>query len=629
MKFFFSFILIFSVFLSFSQKKIEGVKNPKDQYKKCKRCFEAFNEMPKEVSFGLEIQDDKVYFLISDHLWFDKIFQSSKDGIAVDLIARDMFPCGKPNKLATNWLYEGQLIKPVYKKEMKENIVAENGNSWKIFIADVPKKLRGQEIEPLMLLLQKKNLCQKIYFYSIPSYRWELLPMGLYKEKVVYKDSLISAFQTSDSLGSNNKTMDFVFGFEKDKYDYSPEDLKPLYDSLKLTDYNIQTITIKAYSSVEGPEERNIRLQENRAASIVSALQAYQKPEIKTNISAEENWEEFFNDIKGTRFSHYADKSKQEIKDSLHIDAIEAQFDYLLKTHRKALLSLYLERKDSLFLSDGSKLLNQLKIAVKGKELTKAEQIQNALYNQIVNSALPSELADSLELPDQKSWWQMFNNQYIYETFYNSKEAKEVLQQYLHLDSLLPNKKEIKYNICALRFDLWTNDNIIEDSDAFFKEIKALTKLGVSQQLVTRMLINFNILKCEEYMDNRQYKLKDKAMRFIYSNYRKAKLEDSDILNVAQYFVSYGDEKTALKIVQPRISSANVTEELVFYYLNLTIADEKRTRSSKYKKVLTKALSLNKERFCKIFSTDPDYGITFQLLREPKLKKFYCEKCMK
>lgn len=619
-------LFTFSSIFSFSQK-IEGIKNPKNPAKSCKKSDKAFASLPQEVSFGLSIDGNKIYMVFSDYLWFDEFFKSPKDGIAVDLMSKSMFECGKQNKLASNWLHEGYLIKPVYRKQLKENIASKQGNMWIIYIGQVPEHLQGTELEAVMLLLQKNCLCETIYFYSLPSYRWELLDMGLYKDRIVYKDSLASAFQTLDSSMLNRKKMVFEFGFEKDKFNYSAEELKPLYDSLKLTDYDIESIHIKAYSSVEGSEERNIGLQEKRAESIVSALQAYQSPQIKTVIEAEENWSGFFSDIKNTGFAHYANKSKDEIKDSLEIDRIEASFDSLLRRHRKAVLQLELVKKDSLFLHQPQKLIKQFNKAIADSSIQKAETIQNALYHQICNRAVPSEFADSLELPIQKDYWQMYNNNYIYRALTDSLSSAYLLEKYRELDKLMPDNKQIKYNICALKFKEWAMQDESFDHEAFEKEIKGLSRHGIDKKLITRMLINYNIVMSEIYMLRREYRQKDKAMRFVVSNYRQGALTDGNLLDIAQYFVSYGNLKSAIKVVESRAYGSKPSEQLLFYYLGLTITEEYNVRSSKYRKVLNKAYDSNPERFCNIFSSPEKGGISFQLLRYKNLKSVYCKRC--
>ena len=114
-----------------------------------------------------------------------------------------------------------------------------------------------------------------------------------------------------------NKTLKFKIPFERNKSNYSQADIKPIYDSLSLTDYNIKGINIKVYSSIEGIASRNEELQELRAKSIVAALQSFQKPTIKTVVSTSENWVDFLNDIKSTKYRTLLILNKKQIFDKI------------------------------------------------------------------------------------------------------------------------------------------------------------------------------------------------------------------------------------------------------------------------------------------------------------------------
>ncbi len=146
---------------------------------------------------------------------------------------------------------------------------------------------------------------------------------------------------------------DHVSGFYNRKPDwlvkpfaeYAPEDIRPLYDSLRLTDFNIKKVKIRAYSSVEGTLKRNIELQEQRAESIVKALQSFQKPVIINDIESSENWVEFLNDISGTKYENLKTLSKKQVRKKI-VGKLSDALELYLKNHRKAVVTLELDKKD-------------------------------------------------------------------------------------------------------------------------------------------------------------------------------------------------------------------------------------------------------------------------------------------
>ena len=70
-----------------------------------------------------------------------------------------------------------------------------------------------------------------------------------------------------------------------------------------------------------------------------------------------------------------------------------------------------------------------------------------------------------------------------------------------------------------------------------------------------------------------------------------------------------------------------VDEDLLFYYLNLTIINKELTQSSDYRIIMLNALNMNQERYCKLFNPYGEGGVTFQLLEDEYLRNTYCENC--
>ena len=85
----------------------------------------------------------------------------------------------------------------------------------------------------------------------------------------------------------------------------------------------------------------------------------------------------------------------------------------------------------------------------------------------------------------------------------------------------------------------------------------------------------------------------------------------------------------AQKIAKVLKRKIDVDEELLFYYLNLTVINPKNTNSEAYRTTMLNAINLNQKRFCMLFDPFGKGGINFQLLRDEYLKSTYCENCNK
>jgi hypothetical protein len=423
------------------------------------------------------------------------------------------------------------------------------------------------------------------------------------------------------------RALHFTIPFEKNKAVYAPKDLQPLYDSLRLTNFTITRIDIEAYSSVEGTEARNLELQRQRSESIVAALQSFQTPSITTTVQASENWVEFLTDVGLTRHAELARLDKAEIKRRLGERGLAAELEPILAGHRKALVTLELERKDALMTLGAEQVVKAFEEAIASRNLTRAQELQNAVFARIADRELPSTFLERLEVPVQRDFAALMNSRAAFRYFEDPTDAYETYQALLELERLLPDDGHVKYNLCVLRFHLLVEGEHAVDPLELERQIVGLKAYGIEAPLITRMRINYNILMAEYDMLRGQYASKDKRITYIRQNYRSVPMEAADHLSLAQYFASYANYDDALAVVEPLVGSIGVAEDVLFYYLNLTIFDTDRTKQSGYRQTMLNAVNKNKPRFCALFDPISAGGVTFQLLDDPYLMQTYCETC--
>ena len=608
-----------------------GIKNPKNKAQtKCKDCLSVIAAMPKEIQFSVKSDNyGNIFFVMNSKDWFNKLIKNNSYGIAVDIITKDQYACGKKNNPPTSWASFGVLLPPVYKNEMKKKLLVDRNGIISIPVGKVPNNLLNHEYECNILVLKNKYLCHYRKFIKIENYKWDLLDMGLYMDTIVYNRKIDTTKNIKSSLLLQSKRLKFVFPFEKNKSDYSPADMKPLYDSLKLTDYVIKNIEILAYSSVEGPTKRNIELQNQRAQSILSALQSFQTITINASVSSSENWVEFFNDISDTKFANFGKLSQTDIKSKLSVQTISKEIEPILQKHRKAILLIDLEKKVVVSYTTPAQILDQFEKAIINKNIKEAIQIQQVIFSKIVDNTLPNQFLNSMEIPEKSEYSILLNNQSVFKFLIDESGVYETYMQFVKLHNIFPNDSHIQYNICALRFKMWLFENESIDPATFKSEIENLKKYKIPQNLINRMLVNYNIIMCEKYMNKNDFKNKDLSLQFIYYNYKKLPLKAEDLLSLAQYFVSFSKFDWAIELLKPYIKQIDVNEDLLFYYLNLTITDSKLTNTGSYKTYLLNAMNRNKVRFCKMFKSARSGGVTFQLLDNDYMKVMNCDNCEK
>lgn len=595
----------------------------------CGECQSVLRTKPKEVQLGLFADaNNDVWFVITDAAWIDKLFTGPNDGLTVDVVPRSYYDCaqGPP---ASSGFHKGSLLKPVYRTEIRANTRVTPTGSAAVKAGRLPAAIsHSGPYELSLIMLKDHNVCHTNSFFDLDTYRWDLLNMGLYMDTLTYGERYDTTRHRSAAAIIKRKALHFTIPFERGKSTYSPADLRPLYDSLRLTDFTITRISIEAYSSVEGPEDRNIALQEQRAQSIVDALQTYQDPGIERSVKASENWVEFLRDVRLTSHAELALMDRGDVKERLKDKHVADHLEPILKAHRKAVVTVELRRKDAAPGLSEERVLRAFEQAVAEKNVARARELQNTVIDRIMDEDLPSAFLDRLEIPMQREFSNLLNSRTAFRYFEDPRDALTAYTALLDLQRMLPGDAHINYNLCAIKFRVWLQGGAITvDPEAFRREIEGLSKLGIDEPLVKRMLVNHAIVMAEAHMLRGEYAKKDERMDFILRNYRDLPLGERDHLSLAQYFASFANYDKSLHVLEPLLTGLDADEDLLFYYLNLTISDPAVTARGEHARIRDIALTKNRKRFCDLFLPFGKGGVTFQLLDDPALFRTYCEHC--
>ena len=621
-----TFLILFTClfFTSVKAQNTHGIIFPQNtnQQSKCNYFDGYFKRTPKEISYSVVREGDKLFFQVTDKTWAINLFKKSGDGVAIDVVSKSRYECGKE---VENLQVRGTLLKPVYAQKLIRGFKPYLKNRFRTFVAVVPTNLKNEELEFNILFLNNKTLCRYQRIYNLESYPWDLLDMGVYLDSLTYKSKKISS--TNDKFVTKYKKLKFVIPFQKNKSEYLPEDIKPLYDSLKLTDFNIKKINIKAYSSIEGSLERNLELQKLRANSIAKSMQSFQKPDIITEVTSSENWVEFLNDISKSKYKKFKNLSKKEVKQKL-VGTVSKDLEIYLKNHRKAVVILDLEKKDKYKDMSTNVLISTFNNLILKDDIKEALVVQNSIFEKIKEEKSPEKLFQ-LKVPNQIKFVPILNKNSMFKYLYSLGYSKIAFDELKKLEKLDPKNKRIKYNLIVVKFIIWKNNWMpIKESD-FKREIAKLKIYKVDQALIDRMMVNFHIVKAQKNMRARQYDAKDESVEFIVDTYENVDLSNYDYLSLAQFLTYYSDLDEATYLLDDVVRTITVDEDLLFYYLNLTITNDYAVATDDYRIIMLNAINMNKQRFCKLFNSSLNDGVTFQLLENEYLRKTYCESCKK
>lgn len=592
------------------------IKNPgKKKARKCKKYFEVVKKLPPEVRYSVAIEDGEIIFYMGSDQAFNLLFDKRNDGLAIDVISRQQYDCTSGNQLANSWSHIGNLMEPVYRDELKRKLLVDEDHNVRINMGKLPSDYDPYEVECNLLVVQKRYLCSYHSFSHVEYNQWEMLKMGLYRDSLPMKEP--EEFML-------HKNLTFQVAFDKNEEKFDAQDLKPLYDSMRLTDYYIRSIDVEAFSSVEGDSVLNERLQHARALRIIAALQQLQDDDISFVISSSANWDEFYADIKGTSYEYLMLLTKKELKRELVKIAMEDSMEHILSQHRKAIIRLSLERK--IQKHQPEEVVQLFGQVVKANKISEALYIQNYLFDEIKYNRLPEEYIGQLELPKIAEYNPLITNSIIYQYEHSVGDIDEHIEAFEQLLKQLPENPQIAYNLIALKLNAVNKYNFGSKKTELWNLIKSIER-KMDRSLVTRLKVNYYILDAEYLHVIKKYREKNKALKQIYSNYRYLKLSAEDRLYLARFLSIYSQFKWAENLLAEGVQEDDVDPDVLDYYLRLTIGNGKKVRSATYQKLLKKAASEYHDVFCKLFLPKSQGGYTFQLLNNASLSEIYCESC--
>jgi len=599
------------------------------EHRYCEACRSVIEEMPREVLFGIHINSNgEIYFSMNNKIWFDKIFKNNSYGVTVDLVAEDRYACGKKiNSSNQSVLPMGTMLAPVYRPDLITGTDALSEGSVYVKIGKLPASLKNKKVEGNLVIVNGSYICYYTNFVNIDRSVWQLLPMGLFTDSLILDTKKDTNGQAD--FFTYSKKLQVEVPFEKGSTTFSSNYLRGIYDSLELTKFNLRKIEVRAYSSVEGPESINKSLMKRRADTIIQALQKYEPSLRRITVLTAENWLDFFKDIESTKFSNLFELSKQEIKQRLTDKTLLDSIEPILAKHRKAVVTIYLEAKSAAAAIEDSSIFTDFKKAVSEKKLSRARDIQKELVERIMDNKMPLEYINRLEVPKTKDFSSLLNDREVYKYLLKATTEYEALDNFLELQKIDASNGRINYNICALRFFMWQFGGDTLAKKILLNEINILPRQGINNMLVKRMLINYHILKCEDDMQVFNYAGKDSSLYIIHNMYEELTLNDEDIFSLAKYYAYYSQQDWAEEIIAPRIDKIDVSEDLVFYYVNLLFFHPATYGNENFNKAILNAINLNNKRFCNFFLPNDMGGASMQLLEYDEIKKTYCDGCKK
>lgn len=558
------------------------------------------------VANRIYIEDDKVYLYLQYPKPFEKVFTGSNDQIAIDVVFKDQFSCEKNNRLNGSPHYDGILLPPVSFKELfSRNLLKEEGRL-KAYICDIPSEISKKNYQLNTILIKNSCFCDYSFPVEVGSQNYDLINLQ------PFWDTVNVALKTD----TFHRTIKQRIRFDRGKSTFNSYDL--LYTQMKLTqlkDY-VKSITLNAYSSVEGDYEINKSIQTKRASNVLAELQPFIKPGLKIKTQASENWELFNSLIVNTPYEFLIKEDKKDVKKYLK-DSSNIFFELILDLQRYVEFEIEVQGTYNNF-SDPNILEVAIHRALANKNYKLAHEIQSKIvYSYLKDKASLDNLSyfdmhkDTLDLPFYINLLAAKSINEFSPYFQDTKGIKQLYKRYSY-------SQRAQYNFCIYAIKYWSVfKEPFMSPDSLLMQIKKCYRLA-PDFAVNSMLLNYHLTAVAYYDKKNDYKKMVSELDNIYSLFKLKKLSENTSYKLALYFCNYNATDWAVELLEPFGLQTKKKETLLLYLQAATI-HYKNGYSDEFIKIL--------DRYIQLFPVDFKNWVNkeYQLLRIDVIKQRFCK----
>jgi hypothetical protein len=652
-----------------------------NKLEKCLPCTTLESEKPH---ISLRVERKRFILKVENSGYVQQLIRDPKDGFAVEIVSFDDYMCGNPSYYTKPSRRNGQLqlngftLEPLYRKDLFRGykkrkkkkdvkflpyIFRKDSTSFfrrfgqykadrysseyfEISLGKVPKDVNYWNHN--LVYIQNKQICDIDYF--------TLYCGELYSD---YQESAFIPLQSERSytFHPKEKMTNFTIPFEQGQVDFTQEDIQPLLESFGEMKYNIDSIDIHAYASIEGDSIINERLQRQRAENITRLIQSRQETPIKLSVLTSTDWLGFTtNANKSSRWRFLASKTSSELEDYLKThDAMV--LEPLLAPTRRGDVRLYAtipsDQKNYPFLirEENKQLLDLLNSESRADERDSLLEMLENLYEfshyLVTHDSLAVEELAKFRIPELSKSSPKLTQQFILYGFEFEDIFSELnplwKKQHASYMSSLYNKygrssalfPEFLYQLVHLQIESFKGRPPTKQ-----EQVQAL--LNIMQRLKTSyqndttfqfnidqlnfdlnvMLLNKVFPTNPDLLGSGQDAAKSIAQLFeFYGKYNE--MTDSIAIALTKCAVEYGNIDLAVRMLQPYAT----TDATLALFMQLGWNHSSEEEWIEYYQILLELhKTMNTSKWCNMFMGD--CHIPFQAFDHEELRSTFCESCM-
>jgi hypothetical protein len=600
----------------------------------CISVERSYSRMPDELLFQVEKIDNTFFAIFNDERWFDDFFAGDGSNLllgnnalslGVQLVSADYFSCNYVGfDRYDDFFYH---LDPFSYKEMKKFQERENDGLFRIPLGTVPPRFLNKEFDHGIVISKKNHECISHWYTKTPILDWQLLELALLTDTLV-TDSEKLVFHPDTSGLSLGEKLEIDVIFPKNETSFDLKKFREFLHHIPSFDLEPYKVSISAFASIEGPETRNKELYERRGEVVKNEIELILPSGVQYEIKVDENWDEFYLDVANSEFSWLTDMEPEQIRAQLSDRTISKELEPLLKKHRKATVTVWMRKEIQPDLSDMPGLIDFYVASLQAEHLENTLKIQDAIFELVDQENVSALFPDSLPLPTNKLFSYVFTRDYVYRYKTGLVDHAKLFQLFDDLKDYYPNDPAIRFNLAELAFRSWVGGDHSINADSVLGIINNLDQFDVPVWAKNRLLINFHLVSIRQSMAEADARKRLRSARAIRSLYTSSFTTDDELVNLARFFSAYRQTDVAERLLRPYARNNNPDEDLLYFYIILTINEATTVNMRWYNDLLEKAYEINPQRFCSLFqpvSSPGSAGIS--LLFRDRIKEFFCQNC--
>ena len=649
----------FETFGPDQKKKTKKLKPLQEQIRYSYRLKrpDDFSDCPRELNNKLDLSNlklqvtrDKVMLCVYDLNKIKRLFSGSKDGLAVELISfNDAFGCSnyveRPNRRNELSQLDGLLLKPVYRNAIHKQVAQleeENRQRKKergvqrcnyIDLGETPASMSGKPMDARLYYVKNKNLCTEIQFFGYCGEPLQFKPKDLSIRFDLPKSEYVPKADTF--------AIDISIGFEKSSSQIKSSEIDSLIEQIKGKELEVKSVKIEAFASIEGTEENNQSIFENRTKELILRLKEFQQREIVWSLNATENWSLFYDQIIGTDWFYLNSLSRSKVRAAVNNPENQAELEPLFSAQRTAEIHIVVlpelndKWKFTLAQSEWNSLITATNFQSVSEETAKAlEDLQNFFYSNFD------------KFSDQKKEWISS----IYVPGYSNKIS---LLRYRQLMFQIKRNgisdpietvellKKLNGDIQSNEADYNTKSIIASNAELFDEKtkiplIKSLMKQaeqdGIIGTTYEELELWYHIEMANLVFGSQNKKGRDKAdpsLEFIREFYITPSSGTKDSIDLAEFFILFDKQDWAVQLLKPiaydSLPNAYKKTALDLYLRNCLDVDLEGRNTEMQLTVLNAYETLGQRKWCRLFFTP--CAVNYNVFEYPMLRFLYCEAC--